>query len=76
MTKLATPLLAIAAYSGTGKTTLLKQLIPLLRERHIRVGLIKHTHHDMDIDKPGKTATNCVRPAPTRPWSPAIDVGR
>lgn len=54
MTKLATPLIAIAAYSGTGKTTLLKQLIPLLRERHIRVGLIKHTHHDMDIDKPGK----------------------
>ncbi|SQI47224.1 molybdopterin-guanine dinucleotide biosynthesis protein MobA [Serratia plymuthica] len=27
------PLLGIAAYSGTGKTTLLKQLIPLLRQR-------------------------------------------
>ncbi len=48
------PLLAIAAWSGTGKTTLLKQLIPLLRERGIRPGLIKHTHHDMDVDKPGK----------------------
>ncbi|MEB6338000.1 molybdopterin-guanine dinucleotide biosynthesis protein MobB [Serratia rhizosphaerae] len=54
MTKFTTPLLAIAAYSGTGKTTLLKQLIPLLREKRIRVGLIKHTHHDMDIDTPGK----------------------
>lgn len=49
-----TPLLAFAAWSGTGKTTLLKQLIPLLIERGIRPGLIKHTHHDMDVDKPGK----------------------
>ena len=48
------PLLAIAAYSGTGKTTLLKQLIPLLKQRHIHDGLIKHTHHDMDVDTPGK----------------------
>ncbi|PVZ81144.1 molybdopterin-guanine dinucleotide biosynthesis protein B [Serratia sp. S1B] len=48
------PLLAIAAYSGTGKTTLLKQLIPLLGQQQIRVGLIKHTHHDMDVDIPGK----------------------
>ena len=48
------PLLAVAAWSGTGKTTLLKQLIPLLIERGIRPGLIKHTHHDVDVDKPGK----------------------
>lgn len=48
------PLLAFAAWSGTGKTTLLKQLIPLLIEKGIRPGLIKHTHHDMDVDKPGK----------------------
>lgn len=48
------PLLAIAAWSGTGKTTLLKQLIPALCQRGIRPGLIKHTHHNMDVDKPGK----------------------
>lgn len=48
------PALAIAAWSGTGKTTLLKKLIPALCERGIRPGLIKHTHHNMDIDKPGK----------------------
>lgn len=48
------PLLAFAASSGTGKTTLLKRVIPLLNERGIRPGLIKHTHHDMDVDKPGK----------------------
>ncbi|MGL5385292.1 MAG: molybdopterin-guanine dinucleotide biosynthesis protein MobB [Enterobacterales bacterium] len=54
MTGALPPLLAIAAYSGTGKTTLLKQLIPLLKQQQIRVGLIKHTHHDMDVDMPGK----------------------
>lgn len=48
------PLLAIAAWSGTGKTTLLKKLIPALCARGIRPGLIKHTHHNMDVDKPGK----------------------
>ncbi|OTA19499.1 molybdopterin-guanine dinucleotide biosynthesis protein MobB [Xenorhabdus beddingii] len=48
------PMLGITAYSGTGKTTLLKQVIPLLRQQLIRVGLIKHTHHNMDVDKPGK----------------------
>ncbi len=48
------PVLGFAAYSGTGKTTLLKQLLPLLRERGLRVGMIKHAHHDFDIDTPGK----------------------
>ncbi|WP_336221234.1 molybdopterin-guanine dinucleotide biosynthesis protein MobB [Citrobacter amalonaticus] len=48
------PLLAIAAWSGTGKTTLLKKLIPALCAAGIRPGLIKHTHHNMDVDKPGK----------------------
>lgn len=48
------PLLGITAYSGTGKTTLLKKVIPLLKLRNVRVGLIKHTHHDMEVDKPGK----------------------
>ena len=37
------PLLAFAAWSGTGKTTLLKKLIPALCARGIRPGLIKHT---------------------------------
>ncbi|CAM4317633.1 MULTISPECIES: molybdopterin-guanine dinucleotide biosynthesis protein MobB [Lelliottia] len=48
------PVLAIAAWSGTGKTSLLKKLIPALCAKGIRPGLIKHTHHNMDIDKPGK----------------------
>jgi molybdopterin-guanine dinucleotide biosynthesis protein B len=51
---MSVPLLAISAWSGTGKTTLLEQVIPLLKRQGIRSGLIKHTHHQMDIDTPGK----------------------
>lgn len=47
-------ILGFAAYSGTGKTTLLTQLIPLLRQRGLRIGVIKHSHHDFEIDYPGK----------------------
>jgi molybdopterin-guanine dinucleotide biosynthesis protein MobB len=48
------PLLGFAAFSGTGKTTLLVRLIPFLQQRGVRVALIKHAHHDFEIDKPGK----------------------
>ncbi len=48
------PLIGFAAYSGTGKTTLLEQLIPVLRSRGLRVAVVKHAHHDFDIDAPGK----------------------
>ena len=48
------PVLGFAAYSGTGKTTLLKQLIPLLRTKGLRLAIIKHSHHDFEIDHPGK----------------------
>ncbi|WP_315316253.1 molybdopterin-guanine dinucleotide biosynthesis protein MobB [Pantoea vagans] len=48
------PLLAIVGWSGTGKTTLLQQVIPILNGKGIRAGLIKHTHHEVDMDTPGK----------------------
>lgn len=48
------PLLGFAAFSGTGKTTLLTRLIPMLKANGLRIGLIKHSHHDFEIDKPGK----------------------
>jgi len=48
------PLLGFAAFSGTGKTTLLEAILPKLVARGIRVAVIKHAHHDFDIDQPGK----------------------
>ncbi|MDP1606281.1 MAG: molybdopterin-guanine dinucleotide biosynthesis protein B [Rhodocyclaceae bacterium] len=43
-----------AGYSGSGKTTLIEQLIPRFAARGLRVSLIKHTHHNFDVDHPGK----------------------
>lgn len=48
------PILGMAGFSGSGKTTLLCKLIPLLTERGIRVAVVKHSHHTMELDKPGK----------------------
>ncbi|MFO8023926.1 molybdopterin-guanine dinucleotide biosynthesis protein B [Thiohalophilus sp.] len=48
------PLLGFVGYSGSGKTTLLTRLITLLRERGYQLGVIKHAHHEFDIDYPGK----------------------
>lgn len=44
----------IAGHSGMGKTTLLEKLIPVLTQRGLRVSLIKHSHKDIEIDRPGK----------------------
>lgn len=49
-----TPLLGVVAASGTGKTTLLSAVIPLLSSRGLRIGCIKHTHHPFEVDRPGK----------------------
>ena len=49
-----TPLIGFAAYSGTGKTTLLVKLIAIFKQRGQRVGIIKHAHHSFEIDYPGK----------------------
>jgi molybdopterin-guanine dinucleotide biosynthesis protein B len=53
-TKSSLPIVGFVAYSGTGKTTLIEQLITFLTERSYKVSVIKHTHHHFDIDKPGK----------------------
>ncbi len=44
----------IAGYSGAGKTTLVEQLIPALKRRGLRVSVVKHAHHNFDIDRVGK----------------------
>ena len=43
-----------AGFSGSGKTTLVERLIPALKLRGLRVSVVKHAHHDFDIDQPGK----------------------
>ncbi|QIL78749.1 molybdopterin-guanine dinucleotide biosynthesis protein B [Diaphorobacter sp. HDW4A] len=46
--------IGFAGYSGAGKTTALEQIIRSLRTRGLRVSVVKHAHHDFDVDVPGK----------------------
>src|ERR1700750_545153 len=46
--------IGLAGWSGGGKTTLLSRVIPCLLGRGLRVSVIKHAHHDFDIDVPDK----------------------
>lgn len=48
------PMVGFAAYSGTGKTTLIERLIRSLKEDGLRVAVIKHDAHDFEIDREGK----------------------
>ncbi len=48
------PLIGFAAWSGTGKTTLLVNLLGIFTSLKLRVGVIKHAHHTFEIDYPGK----------------------
>ena len=46
--------IGLAGWSGAGKTTLLARVIPHLLGRGLKVSVIKHAHHDFDVDIPGK----------------------
>ncbi len=46
--------IGLAGWSGAGKTTLIRKLIPRLQGRGISVSTVKHAHHGFDVDVPGK----------------------
>lgn len=48
------PVVSIVGWSGSGKTTYLERLIPELKRRGLRLGVIKHDAHKFEIDRPGK----------------------
>jgi len=47
-------IVCFAGCSGSGKTTLIERLVPLLKGRGLRVSVIKHAHHGLEVDRPGK----------------------
>ena len=47
-------IIGLAGWSGAGKTTLIKRLLPCLVSRGLSVSTVKHAHHRFDIDHPGK----------------------
>ena len=48
------PIIGFAAYSGTGKTTLITQILRELKKEGFRVAVIKHDAHQFEIDREGK----------------------
>lgn len=48
------PVIGFAAFSGTGKTTLVEKLVRNLKAQGLRIAVVKHDAHDFEIDKEGK----------------------
>lgn len=48
------PVVSFVGNSGAGKTTILEKVVSELKGRGYRVAVIKHVHHDFQIDHPGK----------------------
>ena len=46
--------IGLSGWSGAGKTTLLTRVIPHLLRHGLRISVIKHAHHEFDVDVPGK----------------------
>ncbi len=46
--------IGFSGFSGSGKTTLVEKLIAQLRGQGLRVSVVKHAHHEFDIDHAGK----------------------
>ena len=47
-------MLAVVGWSGSGKTTLLEFLVGQLAARGLRVNVVKHSHHDIELEPPHK----------------------
>ena len=55
------PILGVCGWSGSGKTTLIEQLLGPLRERGLKVAVVKHDAHGADVDTPGKDSDRFFR---------------
>ncbi len=62
---LPTPVLAVCGWSGAGKTTLLEAAIPRLAARGLRVAVVKHDAHGVQVDRAGKDSDRLFRAGAT-----------
>ncbi|PZQ97911.1 MAG: molybdopterin-guanine dinucleotide biosynthesis protein B [Cereibacter sphaeroides] len=44
----------LIGWKNAGKTTLMERLVAEITARGISVSTVKHVHHDVDLDQPGK----------------------
>ena len=55
------PVIAVCGFKDSGKTTLLEDVIPLLRNQGLAVGVIKHDAHNVQVDHQGKDSDRLFR---------------
>jgi molybdopterin-guanine dinucleotide biosynthesis protein B len=55
------PIVSIIGKTKSGKTTLIEKLIGELKSRGYRVATIKHTHHQLSFDEPGKDSWRHIK---------------
>ena len=51
---LSGPVLGVVGWSGSGKTSLLEHLVRRLAGKGLRVNIVKHSHHDIELEPPRK----------------------
>ena len=44
----------VIGWKNAGKTSLMERLVAELSARGFRISTVKHVHHDVDLDQPGK----------------------
>ncbi len=55
------PLFGISGRSGQGKTTLIEAMLPWFGARGLTVNVIKHSHHSIELEPPGKESARFRR---------------
>jgi len=61
MMKSRIPLISFVGTSKSGKTTFIEKLIPLFKEKGLRIATIKHHHLNFEIDEVGKDTYRHMR---------------
>lgn len=48
-----TPVFGVVGWKNSGKTTLTERLVSEFTNRGLKVSMVKHTHHNVDVDRSG-----------------------
>ncbi|MEE8349803.1 MAG: molybdopterin-guanine dinucleotide biosynthesis protein B [Acidobacteriota bacterium] len=57
----ALPAFSVCGWSGSGKTTLIEAVVPRLREKGLKIAVLKHTTHSISADRHGKDSDRFFR---------------
>ncbi len=55
------PAFGICGWSGSGKTSLIEGVVPHLCKKGLKVAVLKHTDHEIQVDHPGKDSDRLFR---------------